>query len=35
PERQREDDIATKPRDTRVAYIGFRCVRDQSVQKSQ
>jgi formylglycine-generating enzyme len=25
--RQREDDVATKPRDTRVVYIGFRCVR--------
>ena len=28
PERQRENDVATKPRDTRVGYIGFRCVRD-------
>ncbi len=27
PERQRESDVATKPRDTRVVYIGFRCVR--------
>ncbi|NBP26688.1 MAG: formylglycine-generating enzyme family protein [Betaproteobacteria bacterium] len=27
PERQQESDIATKPRDTRVVYIGFRCVR--------
>lgn len=27
PERQRESDLATKPRDTRVVYIGFRCVR--------
>jgi len=27
PERQREDDLATKPRDTRVAYIGFRCFK--------
>lgn len=27
PERQRESDVATKPADTRVAYIGFRCVR--------
>lgn len=27
-DRQRESDVATKPRDTRVAYIGFRCVRD-------
>lgn len=26
-DRQREEDVATKPRDTRVAYIGFRCVR--------
>lgn len=26
PERQREQDIATKPRDTQVVYIGFRCV---------
>ncbi|MBU3725698.1 MAG: formylglycine-generating enzyme family protein [Burkholderiaceae bacterium] len=26
-ERQLETDIATKPRDTRVVYIGFRCVR--------
>ena len=25
--RQRESDIATKPKDTRVVYIGFRCVR--------
>ncbi len=25
--RQREEDVATKPRDTRVVYIGFRCVR--------
>jgi formylglycine-generating enzyme required for sulfatase activity len=25
--RQREADVATKPKDTRVAYIGFRCVR--------
>ena len=24
--RQRESDVASKPRDTRVAYIGFRCV---------
>ncbi len=28
PERQREADVATKPRDTRVGYIGFRCVRE-------
>ena len=27
-DRQRESDVATKPRDTRVGYIGFRCVRD-------
>ncbi|NBW01457.1 MAG: formylglycine-generating enzyme family protein [Betaproteobacteria bacterium] len=27
PERQHESDVATKPRDTRVVYIGFRCVR--------
>lgn len=27
PERQAERDVATKPMDTRVAYIGFRCVR--------
>jgi formylglycine-generating enzyme required for sulfatase activity len=26
--RQQESDVATKPRDTRVGYIGFRCVRD-------
>lgn len=26
-DRQREADVATKPKDTRVAYIGFRCVR--------
>ena len=26
-ERQRESDVATKPIDTRVVYIGFRCVR--------
>ena len=26
PERQKESDLATKPVDTRVAYIGFRCV---------
>lgn len=26
-ERQRESDVATKPRDTRVGYIGFRCVK--------
>lgn len=26
PQRQRADDVATKPRDTRVVYIGFRCV---------
>ena len=29
PERQREDDVATKPTDTRVAYIGFRCVQEK------
>jgi len=29
PERQREDDVATKPMDTRVAYIGFRCVQEK------
>ena len=28
PERQVADDLATKPRDTRVVYIGFRCARD-------
>jgi formylglycine-generating enzyme required for sulfatase activity len=28
PDRQRELDVATKPRDTRVVYIGFRCVQD-------
>lgn len=28
PERQLVDDVATKPRDTRVAYIGFRCVQE-------
>jgi formylglycine-generating enzyme required for sulfatase activity len=27
PERQVADDLATKPRDTRVVYIGFRCVK--------
>jgi formylglycine-generating enzyme required for sulfatase activity len=27
PERQVADDVATKPRDTRVVYIGFRCVK--------
>jgi formylglycine-generating enzyme len=27
PERQQESDVATKPADTRVAYIGFRCVK--------
>lgn len=26
-DRQRESDVATKPRDTRVGYIGFRCVK--------
>jgi len=26
-DRQREADVASKPRDTRVGYIGFRCVR--------
>lgn len=25
--RQRESDVASKPRDTRVAYVGFRCVK--------
>ncbi len=29
PERQREADVATKPVDTRVAYIGFRCVQEK------
>jgi sulfatase modifying factor 1 len=28
PERQLVDDVATKPRETRVAYIGFRCVQE-------
>ena len=28
-DRQIESDVATKPRDTRVGYIGFRCVQDQ------
>jgi formylglycine-generating enzyme required for sulfatase activity len=28
PERQLVEDVATKPRDTRVAYIGFRCVQE-------
>jgi len=28
PERQVESDVATKPADTRVGYIGFRCVQD-------
>lgn len=27
PERQVESDVATKPKDTRVGYIGFRCVK--------
>ncbi len=27
PERQVAEDVATKPRDTRVVYIGFRCVK--------
>jgi formylglycine-generating enzyme required for sulfatase activity len=27
PERQVADDVATKPRETRVVYIGFRCVK--------
>ena len=27
--RQQESDVATKPKDTRVGYIGFRCVRDR------
>lgn len=30
PQRQRESDVATKPMDTRVAYIGFRCVQGPS-----
>ncbi|MDP4829295.1 MAG: SUMF1/EgtB/PvdO family nonheme iron enzyme [Burkholderiaceae bacterium] len=30
PERQKESDVATKPMDTRVAYIGFRCVQKPS-----
>lgn len=25
---QNESDVATKPKDTRVGYIGFRCVKD-------
>jgi len=28
-DRQKEADVATKPKDTRVAYIGFRCVKDR------
>lgn len=32
PERQVENDVATKPVDTRVAYIGFRCVQDLSTE---
>jgi formylglycine-generating enzyme required for sulfatase activity len=27
-DRQKESDVATKPRDTRVGYVGFRCVKD-------
>lgn len=34
PERQREGDVATKPVETRVAYIGFRCVRDAQARSS-
>ncbi|MEY3942938.1 MAG: hypothetical protein RLZZ133_628 [Pseudomonadota bacterium] len=30
PERQKESDVATKPMDTRVADIGFRCVQKPS-----
>ena len=30
PDRQKESDVATKPMDTRVAYIGFRCVQKPS-----
>jgi sulfatase modifying factor 1 len=29
-DRQKESDLATKPRDTRVGYIGFRCVQDKA-----
>ena len=29
PERQLEQDVATKPRDTQVVYIGFRCVAER------
>ena len=32
PERQVENDVATKPADTRVAYIGFRCVQDLTTE---
>jgi formylglycine-generating enzyme len=32
PERQVENDVATKPADTRVAYIGFRCVQDLTAE---
>lgn len=32
--RQREADVAFKPRDTRVVYIGFRCVQDAGAPKS-
>ncbi len=28
PENQVESNVATKPRDTKVAYVGFRCVKD-------
>lgn len=27
-DRQKESDLATKPKDTRVGYIGFRCIQD-------
>jgi formylglycine-generating enzyme required for sulfatase activity len=27
-DRQKESDVATKPKDTRVGYIGFRCIQD-------
>ncbi|NBT35276.1 MAG: formylglycine-generating enzyme family protein [Betaproteobacteria bacterium] len=34
PERQLQSDRETKPRETRVAYIGFRCVREASASPS-
>jgi formylglycine-generating enzyme required for sulfatase activity len=31
-DRQIESDVASKPKDTRVGYIGFRCVQDNSIE---